>query len=327
MLTGRAVTDPVTAGSTGLYHKREGGWIDELLEHCNLTRTMVPEVLYPAEVAGTLTADAAKALGLSQDVLVAVGTNDQTVGAVGAGNVVPGFASLTLGTALAIIVTSDPGGEPPEGVVSAIHAARGLDTYLAFAKTSGVVIRWFRDTFSQAVSYEELFSEVDKIPIGADGLTCLPHFSGTGTPDFIASARGGIYGLTLAHTKAHMFRAIVESLVFTVCQGISLIGKTTPVKEFRAIGGGAKSDVWLQMIADATGVPVERPKEREAACLGAAELAMVAAGEYSSVVEASLAIYQPEKRFEPNPRLKHEYDEAFARYCALYRTLYVPEEA
>jgi xylulokinase len=285
---------------------------------------MAPEVLKAGEAAGSLTAEAARRLGLSEDVIVAVGTNDQSVGAIGAGNVTPGCASMTLGTALAVVFTTGACDRVPPGVIASPHpAGGGLWTMLTYAKTAGIVLRWFRDTFAPGASYGEVIAEAAAVPVGSGGVSCVPHFSGTATPSFNPSVRGAFAGISLGTTRAHMARAVLESLSFTVRENVELlVGASGGVGELRAGGGGARSDVWLQMIADATGVPVERPVTMEAACLGAAELAMVAAGRFDSIADASLALYRAQDRFAPDAAKRAAYDEAFARYGDLYRSLY-----
>ncbi|MDP6379990.1 MAG: FGGY family carbohydrate kinase, partial [Phycisphaerae bacterium] len=283
-LTGRGVSDPVTAGTTAIYQHCSKLWVEELLDMCGLRREMMAEVLLPGDAAGKLTSEAAEILGLSENVIVAVGSNDQLTGAIGAGNVIPGYASIAMGTALAIIVTCETDADPPAGVWAWPHAARGLGAMLIFAKTAGIVVRWFRDTFAPGLSYEELFDEISQVPIGAGGISCLPHFMGTATPTYNPSVRGAFSGLNLSHGRGHLARAIVESLTFTVGENLNLVGPAVGgVTTVRTIGGGAQSDIWLQMIADATGVPVERPETHEAACLGGAELGMVAVGRFGSV--------------------------------------------
>lgn len=328
-LTGNAVTDAIFASSTGLFDVWGRRWVGELLEACGLDEAAVPAVHWPGEVAGRLTSAAAQALGLRQNVIVAVGTNDQPCGALGGGNVTPGCASLALGTALAIILTSDTRQGVPPGVGASPHpawregtGAAPLYAILAYAKTSGIVVRWFRDTFVPSQSYEDFFRDVASVPIGADGVSCLPHFSGTATPRFDAAVRGAFTGLTLAHGRAHLARALAESLAFTVRDNVELLGQVVPVRGLRAIGGGSRSEVWLQMIADVTGLPVERPRTHEAACLGAAELAMVSAGRFKTVAEASASLYVAERRFEPQPATAGAYAEAHGRYRMLLRALY-----
>ena len=323
-LTGNAVSDPATARSSALYDRGAGGWLTTLLATCGLERGMMCEVRLPGASAGTLLPQVAARLGLTEKTLVAVGTNDQSVGALGAGNVTHGCTSVTLGTALAIIVTSERELTVPEGIGTGDHpAGGGLHTLLAFAKTAGIVLRWFRDRFAAGMSYEALFTELSRVPIGCEGVSCLPHFSGTATPGFNPSARGAFAGINLSHTRAHLARAVVESLTFTIRENLELLSPLVGgIPTVRVWGGGAKSDVWLQMIADATGVTVERVAATEAAVLGAAELAMVAAGRFDSVAGASRTLYRAAGRFAPDASRRPQYDEAFERYRALYERLY-----
>lgn len=321
-LTGRAATDPQTAWSTGAYDWRAGHWAGQVLEACGLRAEMMPAVLRAGQPAGRVLPEVARELPLPAECLAAVGANDQSAGALGAGNAAPGCASLTLGTALAIIATAGRDSPVPPGLDACPHPAPGLNVLLAFAKTAGIVLRWLRDEFAPGRSYDDLFREAATVPPGAEGLCCLPHFSGTATPDFNPAARGAFAGLTLAHGRAHLVRAVAESLAFTVRENLELIGRAVPVRELRAIGGGAASDVWLQMIADVAGLPVERPRTREAACLGAAEMAMVAAGRFPGLAQASAALYAAERRFAPDAAPRDAYDQAHARYRELYRALY-----
>jgi xylulokinase len=325
-LAGVAASDPVTAASTGAYMPWEGRWDGAVLAECGLSPEMTPEVRPAGAAVGRVTAEAAERLGLSEETLVVLGTNDQTAGAIGAGNVAAGLASISLGTALAVVVSSESREGLPAGVGVGPHpaAAEGRPLYalLAFAKTAGVVLRWFREGFTPSVDYERLLDRAAAVPVGANGLTCLPHFSGTATPDFNAEARGAFVGLSLAHRVEHMARALVESLCFTVRENLELISAAARPAALRAIGGGARSDSWLQMIADACGLRVERPRTREAACLGAAILAMAGSGGCPTVAEAAARISWIEKSFEPDAALRAAYDAAYARYRELRAKLY-----
>lgn len=314
-LTGRRVSDVRTAESTGCYDRKADRWVDSLLDLCGLRREMMSEVAHPGEAAGRLREPLAADLGFRRPPLAAVGAMDQLAGALGAGNVFPGCGSMAMGTALAIIVTA-PGDLAPVGGLSARpHPVRGLQALLAYAKTSGVAIRWFRDNFAPELSYDELFREASAIPVGCDGVACCPHFSGMATPSFDPAIRGAFSGLALSHGRAHLARSLIEALTFTVRQNLELFRRCAfPVAPLRAIGGGARSDIWLQMIADATGMAVERPRVREAACFGAAQLAMAADGAFASVAEASRALYRREREFLPDAALRSQYDAAFERF-------------
>jgi len=324
-LTGERVTDPVTASSTGFYHCGRAEWWLEAVEFAGAGHLRLSTVKSPGERAGALQAGAAGELGLPADILCAVGSNDQLTGALGAGNVEPGTVSETTGTALALIMTAPAEGSPVgESVPGGPHPAGDHLRYLlAYSKTAGIVLKWFRDQFCPTKDYDEIFEMVAGVPIGSDGVTCLPHFSGTATPHFDPEATGAFTGLRLSHTPAHLARAIVESLTFDLLLNLRLLKEEAgPVKTIRAMGGGARSDLWLQMKADVLALPVERVACPEAASLGAAELAMVAAGEFGSVAEASLALYRTDRTFEPDVRRGAQYAEPLRRYEELYETLY-----
>lgn len=319
LLTGRAVTDLRMAESTGCYDPGRGGWLPPLLGLCGLDAAMMSEVRWPGDAIGPVRPDVAARLGVPRETLVAVGALDQLAGAIAVGNVAPGRISAALGTALAVVATVPAGTLPPPGVVLRPHPVRGLSFLLTFAKTAGIVLRWFRQEFAPALGYDELFAEIERVPIGCGGLACLPHFAGMATPTFDPSVRGAFRGLTLGHTRAHLARAIVEALTFTLRENLELLGPAVdPAARLPVTGGGARSDVWLQMIADVTGRPVERPAAMEAPSLGAAILAMVADGRYPSIADAAARVYAPARTFTPDPARGHEYAEPFRRYrsCA-----------
>jgi len=324
-LTGERVTDPAAAGSTGFCHPYRRQWWTDAVEFAGARHLRLPTVKSPGEVAGYLQAEPADELGLPAGILCAVGSNDQLTGALGAGNVEPATVSETTGTALALIMTASAEPSPVgESVPSGPHPAGDHLRYLlAYSKTAGIVLKWFRDRFCPTKDYDDIFEMVAGVPIGCDGVTCLPHFSGTATPHFNPEATGAFTGLRLKDTPAHLARAIVESLTFDLLLNLRLLkGAAGPVTTIRATGGGARSDLWLQMKADVLALPVERVACPEAASLGAAELAMVAAGEFGSVAEASLALYRTERTFEPDLRRGAQYAEPLRRYEELYERLY-----
>jgi sugar (pentulose or hexulose) kinase len=323
-LTGERVTDPVTAGSTGLCHSLRREWWAEAAEFAGVGHLRLPAVKSPGEVAGTLRPQAAGELGLTSGVPCAVGTNDQLTGALGAGNVEAGTVSETTGTALALVLTAPAEGpELPSGVGAGPHPASGRLRYLlAYSKTAGIILRWFRDCFFPGAPYEAIFAKVAEAPIGCDGVTCLPHFSGTATPHFNPEATGAFLGLRLGHTASHLARAIVESLTFDLALNLRLLSEVAgEIGTIRAMGGGARSDLWLQMKADVLGRAVERVTCPEAASLGAAELAMVATGDFGSVAEASLALYRSDRLFTPDRDRGARYAEPLQRYESWYRKL------
>lgn len=321
-LIGRRITDVRAAESTGLYDRTKSKWIESLLDFCSLKKEMMSEVSLPGEVAGKLRPTIAEKLGLPPETIVAVGAMDQLAGAVGTGNVELGSGSISLGTALAIIVSAKAGQKVKNTVFVRPHPVKELDALLMYVKTAGIVIRWFKENFADSLSYEDLFGRMANIPIGSEGLKCVPHFNGTTTSKFDPSAQGVFSGVSLKHSKYHFARSIVEGLCFMISENLRNIAQSVgEVKFMRAIGGGAKSDVWLQIIADSTGMQIDRPLIMEACCFGAAQFAMVADGVFKDIVEVSTTLYKNEHSFFPDYNAKKCYDELFSEYRNFYRCL------
>jgi len=321
-LTGEYVCDPANMASTGLYGR--GGWWDDALRVTGIPRDFFGEVRTSGALLGTVRRAAVAELGVAPGTPVGVGSNDQLTGALGVGNVRPGILSGAIGTAMAILGTlpsdtASTGNPIPAGD----HAAPGLKYALAFSMTTGMLLKWYRDRFAPDRSYDELTAMAAPIAAGAEGLTCLPHFAGTATPSFDATVRGGFCGLTLAHGPAHLVRAILEAVGFTVRDAVDLLGNSfhTEWRTLRVLGGAARSDLWMQMIADIAAMPIERPACREAAVLGAALCGGVAAGILPDLAQAAERFYRAERTFEPSADAAR-YETPYRRYRNAMESLY-----
>ena len=160
------------------------------------------------------------------------------------------------------------------------------------------------------------------MPAGAERLVFLPHLEGAACPEFNPAARGVFFGLTLRHTQAHMIRAVLESVAFMLKKNLSVVESLgIPVAEIRSMGGGAKSDLWLQIKADVLQKPVQRVNVEESACLGAVILASVATGTYRDVNEAVRNMVLPGEVFQPVPGMASIYQERYNDYLQLYDLL------
>jgi len=315
-LTGERRVDVNNAGSTALVDQTTGDWWPEALAAVGIPAEWMSPIGRPAEPVGRLTPAAAEALGLSPGVPVALGSNDQLNGAVGVGNVKAGRASGTVGTAMAIIATVDevaPTAHP--GLLRGRHPVAGLFYLLSYAKTSGVVLTWLRDLLAPGAGYEELLAEAATAPVGADGLVCLPHFSGTATPTFRSDVAGGFVGLTLGHTRAHLVRAVAEAVCFCARDALALTAQATrPPDLLRMLGGATRSGFWMQMLADVVRLPLEIPACGEAPVLGGAIFAGVASGLFDSILQGSEAFYAAERTYLPDEGSAGRYDEVYAAY-------------
>lgn len=321
-MTGEFATDRITALMTGMFDLGSARWHPRLLEAAGINERQLPEVMEPGSIAGTLSGGVAAELGLPAGIPVCVGANDQIAAAIGAGNVREGIATETTGTALAVVSTTDELLDD-DTVCVGRHAAFGKSYALSYGMTSAIVLKWFRDLCAPGQDYDAFLRGVDNVPPGCDGLTVLPHFAGSGTPAFNPDARGAIVGLTLAHTRDHISRAIMESCACMLRECLEpVVRHGGKIESIRCLGGAANSEVWLRIKADLLGIPVERPACSEASSLGAAMLAAAGTGAFDDVGQASEAWYRSSRVFEPDMKRHEVYGDVIERYLALYESLY-----
>jgi len=309
-------------------------WWDEMLDYLGISHGQLPEIKYSGEAVGNITANVAKDLGLTSNVVVSMGALDQACGTIGVGNVKPGIFTENTGAALAICATQDkttPTFDEQRRMPVHYHGLPKRYMFHTFT-TGGMVLRWYRDKFFADVmktalekridAYDLITEMVDKIPAGSDGLVMLPHLQGAMAPEDNPKARGVFYGFTLKHEKAHFARAIMEAIAFIVRRNLDIIEDLKiDVNEIRVLGGGARSDVWNQIKADITGKTVVRTINEEAACLGAAIFAGKGAGIYSSIEDAASQMVSIKKKYNPNESNVEVYNNAYLKYIKLYEDL------
>jgi xylulokinase len=296
-----------------------------------------PDLFSPAVPTGTVVGEVGPAgrreLGLPAACLVVAGAHDQPAGALGSGVIRPGVAMDATGTVECFAVAMD------SPVVNEVmldnnlacypHAAAGLYVALAFNFTGGSLLRWVRDTLGAAELeqarrsgrdvYDLLTEQMSSEPTG---LFVVPHFTMTGTPHMDPHPVGALVGLGLATTRGELLRAVLEGICYEMKLNVELLIQAgAHVDEFRATGGGAKSDFWLQLKADMYGRPVVRLAVAEAASLGMAIAAGVAAGVYDSAAQAAEELAAPQAVFEPDPTRAAYYDRRLTQYRELYPAL------
>lgn len=322
-LTGEAVTDPSTAGSTALYTP-DAGYVPEALAVAEIREEQLARVQQPGTPAARVTPAAAAEWGLAPGAFFVTGTNDQWAGALGAGNNGPGIVSETSGTCLAAATLSPTLPEsPPPGMLYDRFSIPRYFGILAYSKTAGAVLEWFRRELAPGKSLGVLDALAAAVPIGSNGLTMLPHFEGMVSPVPNPNAHGAFAYLSLGHTLPDLYRAILEALTFSLRENLEfLTSYALTLSCIRSIGGGAKSDLWLQMKADVTGLPVERPVFTEAATMGAAMLAAAGAGAFATIEESVSAFYHTDAVFMPDPARAGEYEAPYWRYRELCRMMY-----
>jgi xylulokinase len=324
VLTGKAVTDPTTASSTGLYAEDEPDYCRAALDAAGVAKAQLAQIRMTGQPVGHVLPEQAEAWQLTPQTLVVTGTNDQYAGALGAGNCRPGIVSVTAGTCLALVtLTERLPASLPAGLFGGRFPIARYQYVLAFAKTAGVVLEWFNRELSPGESLRELDQMASRVPIGSRGVVMLPHFDGMISPVPNPDARGAFLNLSLHHTRVEMYHAILESLGYCLYENLRLLQTCGfGASVVRSIGGGAKSDYWLQMMADVTGVPVEKPVVGEAAVLGAAMIAAVGSGVFATLEECSEAFYRKDQVFVPRAQNHALYEDLFDKYVRLYKHIY-----
>lgn len=323
-LTGDYATDRAGAAGTLLLDLRERDWSVEVLRALDIPLAWLPRTHEGPEVTGTVSAEAARASGLVAGTPVVAGGGDQAAGAVGVGAVREGVVSLALGTSGVVFATSSEPAVEPEGRLHAFcHAVPGRWHVMGVMLSAAGSLRWYRDTLARGLSYEKLLAPANAVTPGADGLLFLPYLTGERTPHPDPHARGAFVGLTVRHDQAHLTRSVLEGVAFGLRDCFDLVTETglAPATEIRVSGGGARSALWRQIIADVLGTPLATVNTTEGAAYGAALLAGVGAGFWNSVDEACDATISVTGTTEPDPAATDAYADAHRRYRALYPAL------
>lgn len=319
LLTGEFATEVSDASGTSLLDVRRRDWSDTMLSALDIPREWLPKVYESPEVTGTITRAAAELTGLSEGTPVVGGGGDQAAGAVGCGVVESGRVSLSLGTSGVIFGHLDQPFFAPDQIQTFCHAVPGAWHLMGCVISAAGSFEWYRDTFAPEQSYDAITAGAANAPAGVEGLLFLPYLAGERNPYFDPSARGVFFGATLRSTRDWFARAVLEGASYAMKDVYSLLENAgAPISEIRAIGGGVKSDLWRQIMADMLGAPLHRVNSEEGPAFGAAVLAAVGTGAFASVPEACAATIHTTDETVPDAATSAVYD----RYYPLYRSLY-----
>jgi xylulokinase len=320
-LTGEHATDASDAAGTLLLDVRARDWSPAILDALEIPREWMPAVHEGPEVAGTLRDDLAAELGLPRSLPVAAGGGDNAAAAVGVGVVREGSLSSSIGTSGVIFSHRDAFAPDPSGRVHAFcHAVPGAWHLMSVTLSAGGSLSWWRDQLGS--DFDALVAEAAAVEPGAEGLVFLPYLTGERTPHLDPDARGGFVGLTVRHGRGHLTRAVMEGVAFSMRDGLEIMRDLgTPDDDVRAVGGGARSPLWLQLQADVYGRPIRRTVIDEGPAYGAALLAGVAAGAFADVGDAAARVRLREEVTEPDPERARRYEELYGVYASLYPAL------
>ena len=327
-LTGSRAIDVTDASGTLMLDVVNRRWSQPILQMSQLDEALLPKVFESTEIAGYVSEEGARATGLKAGIPVVAGAGDQAAGAVGMGIVAAGAVSTTIGTSgVVFAATSTPILEPKGRVHTFCHAIPKRWHVMGVTQGAGLSLRWFRDQFGAGAEdgrdpYERLMEEAAKVEPGAEGLLWAPYLMGERTPHLDPDARGALVGITARHTRAHVIRAILEGVAFSLRDTLTLYkGIGVPIELIRLGGGGARGMAWQQIQADVYGMPVELIEADEGGAFGAGLLAGVGIAAWPSVESACDATVRVAKTVQPNPRSVALMNQQYNEYCKLYPSL------
>jgi xylulokinase len=327
-LTGAHAIDVADASGTLILDVVNRRWSKEMMAVSNLDEAMLPKVLESQEVSGKISDVGAKATGLKAGVPVVAGAGDQAAGAVGMGIVRPGAVSATIGTSgVVFAATASPEFDPQGRIHTFCHAVPKRWHVMGVTQAAGFSLRWFKDQFgvggdSSRDPYDRLSDEASHAPAGSDGVLWAPYLMGERTPHLDPNARAALVGLSSTHTRAHVVRAILEGVAYSLRDTLTIFADLKlPIESIRLGGGGARGGLWRQIQADVYGMPVDIVEAEEGPAYGAALLAGVGAGVWKSVDEACDAAVRVATRVQPNAPSVAVMNKQYAAYRRLYPAL------
>ncbi|MGB5895963.1 MAG: xylulokinase [Ignavibacteriaceae bacterium] len=323
-LTGEYATDKADASGTLLFDVMKRDWSVEVVDALSINKSWLPESFEGTEITGVVTEEAASLTGLLEGTPVVAGAGDQAAQAVGVGAVEEGVTSITLGTSGVVFAsTNKPYIEADGKLHSFCHAISNRWHLMGVMLSAAGSIKWFHDTFASDLSYDELNKEIDKIAVNCDGLLFLPYLSGERTPHPDPLARGSFIGLTLSHSRAHLARAVMEGVAFGIRDCLELIKEVglSQSSELRVSGGGAKSNVWMYIIASVLNSKLITLKTTEGAALGAAILAGLGTKIWADITEVVEIVVKQNRITEPNLNDVEQYEKQYQIYKELYPSL------
>ena len=324
-LTGTLATEPSDASGTLMFDTARRRWSPAVLDALELPHSLLPDVGGSAEILGRVTAQAAGFTGLAPGTPVVGGGSDNACGAAGVGAVAPGNTVASWGTSGTVLAPmNEPRVDPRLRAHTFCHVADDRWYLIGVVLSAGSAFAWYRDQFAReygdaAAASEALRHEAAAIPPGAGGVTFLPYLQGERTPHRDATLRGALLGLSLAHTRAHVTRAVLEGVAFALRDSMEILRELgLPLGEMLLTGGGARHALLRQLQADVFGLPVVTVNREEGSAYGAALLAMVGAGAYPDLDAAARATITRQAPEPPQPEARDRYEQLFARFQSAY---------
>ena len=337
-LTGKYVTDHSNASRTMLFDINSRMWSDEIANALEIDLKKMPTVMESGKEISTVLPEIAKKLGFSPSTKVICGAGDQQCAALGVGVVKPGTIKCTTGTGSFILGYAEkPTFDPQKRVLCSCHAVPGAWVQEASIFTSGATLRWARDTIGAAQKIEsviekmkgnsidpyDLITEIaEQSPVGSNGIITVPHFIGAGAPHWNPDARGVIFGIELGTKLGDLYRSVLEGVAFEVKKNLEIFQSLgISPSELRLTGGGSRSSLWNQIMADVLNITCVRGELEESTAVGAAILAAYGAGAFTDISKAAQKMSHFPHKWNPQPENTQKYEKLFSLSKKIYAAL------
>lgn len=323
-------SDEAGIALTGFWDTDNFCWSNKIIETFEIEKEKMPIVLPSGTRVGGISREAADRSGFPEGTPISVGIGDQNSAALGAGVVYPGMLSVSLGTGGMAVAFLDKKYRDPKGkTIICNHALHGFWQFEGLQNGAAGVFRWFRDEIAALEKYKAeknnhnvysvLNEMIENVPVGSEGLLCMPYLAAAASPRWNLDARGMFAGLTFSHTRAHMARSCMEGIALEqkdIIQSIKDNGIKT--EKVRIIGGATNSEIWNQIQADVYDIPTETLKVKDAGSLGAAMCGAVGIGLYNDIREVADVLAKADKRYEPISSNVSIYEDLFDIYRSIY---------
>ena len=316
-LSGVHATDVSDASGTLFFDVRNRGWSEQMCKICDIKREWLPEVFESYEAVGTIRPELAKELGLSDQVVIAAGAGDNAAAAVGTGTVGEGVCNISLGTSGTVFIASKKFQVDANNALHSFDHADGSYHLMGCMLSAASCNKWWMDEIIGTKDYGKEQEAITKL--GENHVYFLPYLMGERSPHNDPKARGTFIGMTMDTNRADMTQAVLEGVAFALRDSFEVARSLgMDIRSTKICGGGAKSPLWKEMIANILNITVEVPKSEEGPAMGAAMLAAVACGAYQSVEEAVRSIVTVKETIRPKPELAAKYEACYRKFREIY---------
>ncbi|GGH76244.1 xylulokinase [Pullulanibacillus pueri] len=319
-LTGHIAMDLSDAAGTLLLDVAAKKWSDEIAKTFGLDPSLFPPLVESEAYIGDLNKKVAEETGLSVHMKVFAGGADNACGATGSGILSPGKTMCSIGTSGVVLSYEENDERDFNGKLHYFNHAKKNSFYsMGVTLAAGYSLGWFRKTFAAEQSFDHIIANISEVPCGSKGLLFTPYIVGERTPHADSQIRGSFLGVDATHTRWDFARSVIEGITFSLNESIKIMKESgQTITSILSIGGGAKSETWLQIQADVFNTPVVQLQNEQGPGLGAAMLAAVGCGWFDSLEACADAFIETEKTLEPIQENVERYEELFALYQQVY---------